>query len=349
MKNSLKTIFTILLLTIILISPANAKVLKVVATLPDYADFAKIIGQDKIEVTSIVKGNQDAHFIRPKPSFVVLLQKADVLIATGLDLEMWLPTAVDKSSNKKIRSGEIGYVAVTSGLELKEKPTVMSRIEGGLHIYGNPHITVSPLNMLTVIDNIAIGLSKNSKEHKEFFQANAKALRAKLINKLYGEKLITMLGADTLVKLHKSGKLHSFLENKKFKGSSLLSYLGGWTGKLLKLRNTEIVTYHKNWKYFFDAFELAEGGFIEPKPGIPPSPKHVNELKNSMKKHGIKLILAASYFNNKTTEKLAREVGGIAITVPYYVGGTPKASSYIKLVDYWVESLLKASNELKGN
>ncbi len=235
---------------------AEGAPLKVVATLPDYAAIAKEIGGDRVTVQAIVQGEQDAHYIRPKPSFVAMLRDADVLLDTGLDLEMWLPTVVDKSGNSRIRSGQEGYVAVSKGLDLLEKPKVLSRSEGGVHVYGNPHITCSPVNMRTVAENIAAGLIKNDPQGKDFYQQRTSAFVRALDERTFGKELVELLGGNTLSELASQQKLYAFLEKKSHDGKPLLNFLGGWMQKMLPLRGKPIVTYHKNWVYFFTLFEL---------------------------------------------------------------------------------------------
>jgi ABC-type Zn uptake system ZnuABC Zn-binding protein ZnuA len=318
---------------------ANADKLKVVTTITDYADIVKQIGGDQVEVKAIIEGSQDAHFIRPRPSFVEMLRQADMLVATGLDLEMWLPSAVDKSGNRKIRSEAIGYVSVATDMPLKDKPVSMSKIDGGLHIYGNPHITVSPLNVMHIAENIKIGLSRNLPEKKDFFAENLNVFLNRLCIALYGNKLVEMLGRETLVELHRTGRLYEFLETKKFKGQSLASYAGGWLGKLLPFKGTKIVTYHKNWRYFFDDFALVEAGFIEPKPGIPPSPRHLKQLRDDMRKQKVPLVIAANYFDEKTVKKIAVETGAEYLMLPYYVGGSAGVNSWFDLMNFWVDSI----------
>ncbi|MBA7683366.1 hypothetical protein ES703_91730 [subsurface metagenome] len=232
--------------------------LNVVTTLPDYASFAKVIGGDRVSVKSIVRGDQDAHFIRPKPSFATALRNADVLVATGLDLELWLQTVIDNSGNGKIRSGQPGYVSASTGMHLLEKPKVMSRAEGGVHLYGNPHVTCSPIQMKVAARNIATGLIKNDPDGKEIYLQNLKKLHQQLDERLFGSKLVEMLGGDTLCNLAEQDKLISFLEEQKFEGKPLIEYLAGWVGKMLPLRGTQIVTYHKNWIYFVKLFGLEE-------------------------------------------------------------------------------------------
>lgn len=323
------------------------KILNVVTTLPDYAFFAREIGGDGVSAASIVRGDQDAHFIRPKPSFAAALRNADVLVATGLDLELWIQTVIDNSGNGRIRSGQIGYVSASAGMNLLEKPQTMSRAEGGVHIYGNPHVTCSPILMKTAARNIAAGLMKNDPEDKELYLQNLKALNNKIDECLFGKKLVDILGGDTLCTLAEQDKLIPFLNDRQFEGKPLIEYLGGWMGKMLPLRGIPIVTYHKNWVYFIKLFGLEEAGTVEPKPGIPPSAKHVSDLINLMKARNIKIILAANYFDQQQVRTVAARTDSEAVIVPIYVGGAEGTEDYFKLVDFWVDNLLTAA-EKKG-
>jgi len=325
------------------LTPGLTAPLRVVTTLPDYAFIAKAIGGERVEVEAIVRGEQDAHYIRPKPSFVNMVRRADVLIDTGLDLEMWLPTVVDKSGNTKVRGGQPGYVAVSSGLELLEKPKTFSRSEGGVHVYGNPHITSSPVNMRTVARNIAIGLTKNDPAGKDYYREHAEAFVRELDDRMFGKVLVDMLGGDTLADLASRGALYSFLEKKTLENQPLLESLGGWSRQMLPLRGRQIVTYHKNWVYFFKLFDLAEAGTVEPKPGIPPSPNHVLALTEKMRSQGINILLAANYFDEQQIRMVAERAGAEPVIVPLYAGGAPGTDSYFDLVNLWVSSLLKAA------
>ena len=319
--------------------------LQVVTTLPDYADIAQRIGGDRVVVRAIVDGRQDAHYIRPKPSFVSMVRKADVLIDTGLDLEMWLPTVIDKAGNSKVRSGQVGYVAAAQGIDLLEKPKVVSRVEGGVHLYGNPHLTCSPLNMRVVARNIATGLIKNDPAGKVEYIKGRDAYVQELDERLFGKKLVDMLGGETLAGLAAKGKLLSFLEKQSYEDSPLIDLLGGWMLQMLPLRGQSIVTYHKNWVYFAKLFELNEVGTVEPKPGIPPSPRHVLELTSMMKKQKIKLILAANYFDEQKIKTVAGKVNAEAVIVPLYVGGSDGVDNYFALVDCWVNGMTTAARK----
>jgi len=345
MRNTL--LIVVLILAFLTTSLYAETHLNVVTTLPDYAFFAKEIGGDRVSVKSIVRGDQDAHFIRPKPSFATALRNADVFVATGLDLELWAQTVIDNSGNGKIRSGQAGYVSAATGMKLLEKPKTMSRAEGGVHIYGNPHLTCSPIQMKIAARNIAAGLIKNDPEGKEIYLQNLKQLHNRIDESLFGKKLVEMLGADTLCSLAEQDKLILFLQEQKFEGKSLVEYLDGWMGKMLPLRGTPIVTYHKNWIYFVKLFGLEEAGTVEPKPGIPPSPKHVTSLINLMKERNIGIILAANYFDEQKIRTVAARTNAEAVIVPIYTGGAEGTEDYFKLVDYWVDGLLKAA-EKKG-
>jgi len=317
--------------------------LRVITTLPDYALLTRIIGGDRVNVDSIVHSVQDPHHIRPKPSFVQMIKEADVLISTGLDLEMWLPTVINKSGNRKVRSGENGYVAVSQGIQLVEKPKVISQIEGDVHVYGNPHLTTSPINTKKIARNITIGLIKNDPEAKDFYEENLKKLHDEIDIRLFGEELVKLLGGNTLCRLAHQGKLISFLEENKFQGKPLIDKLDGWTKKMLPLRGMPVVVYHKNWSYLLMLFGLEEAGTIETKPGIPPSLKHVTELVNMMRERDIRIILAANYFDQQKVRTVADRTGAKAIIAPLFVGGAPETDDYFKLVDYWIDGLTRTA------
>jgi ABC-type Zn uptake system ZnuABC Zn-binding protein ZnuA len=306
-----------------------------------------MIGGERVVVDSIVHSVQDPHHIRPKPSFVQMVMKADVLIATGLDLELWLPTVVNRSGNKNVRSGEMGYVAVSQGIGLVEKPKVISQIEGDVHVFGNPHITTSPINTKQVAWNIATGLIKNDPEGKAYYEANLKKLQDELDKRLFGEELVKILGGDTLCRLAVQGKLIDFLKENKLQGKPLVDKLDGWMGKMLPLRGTPIVVYHKNWSYFLKLFGLEEAATIESKPGIPPSARSVTRLVQMMHDEQIRIILAANYFDEHKVKTVADRTGAQAVVVPLFVGGAPGIDTYFTLFDYWVNNLVEAAQKTR--
>lgn len=318
---------------------ADGKI-SVVTTLTDYASIAKAIGKDKVRAESIAKGDEDAHFVRPKPSFAQKLAKADLFVTTGLDLELWAPSVIDKSQNKSIREGQVGYVAVADGLSLLEIPTVVDRSQGGVHVYGNPHIHTSPLNAKTIATNIAIGLKKVDPANGDFYASSLKEFKKEIDRKMYGPELVKLLGGKTLDRLARSGNLISFLEKKEIGGVKLVDKLGGWMKRMLPLRGKKLVTYHKNWIYFTALFGFEVVGEVEPKPSIPPSPRDVERLMEDMRRLDVKVVLAANYYDEAKVKKICKAVGATPIIVPISVKGIPKVRSYTALIDYWVEALI---------
>ncbi len=326
----------------------GGKKLEVVTTLPDYGFVARYLGGDLVRVRSIVAGDQDAHFVRPKPSFAAWLSRADVFVTTGMDLELWAPSLVDKSGNAKIRQGQPGYVAAADGVKKLEIPVSKDRSQGGVHIYGNPHIHVSPVNLKQIAENIAIGLIKNDPAHRDHYEARLKAFKAEIDRRLYGPKLVRLLGSGTLTRLALSGNLVSFLEKKSYKGQPMVDLLGGWLGEGRAFRGKRLVTYHKNWIYFTKLFGLRVLGEVEPKPAIPPSPHDVEKLIQLMRDQKVRVVLAANYFDEQRVRKITRAVGGIPVIVPLSTGGSPQAKTYFDLVDLWVSSLEDAFAQADG-
>jgi len=317
-----------------------AEKIKVVTTLTVYADIARTIGGERVEVNAIVAGDQDAHYVKPKPSFAVWMSKADLFIETGLDLELWAPDLIDKSRNAKIRSGQPGYVAVADGVPMQEVPVSPDRSQGDVHIYGNPHIYTSPLNVKIIAENIAIGLAKVSPDNKSYFQENLKKFKQEIDLRLFGEQLLQILGGETLTSLAQSGNLVSFLENESFQGNKLINYLGGWMKQMLPYRGRKLVAYHQTWVYFEKLFGLEIIDYLEPKPGIPPSPKHVEQLINNIRQQNARVILAENYFDERKVREIAEKVQGIPVIVP--VGIMKETETYFTLVDGWVSRLIAA-------
>ncbi len=345
MRSKITFIGLALCLTAAALPAAAADEIKVLTTSSSYKPIVEFIGGDLVDVDYIIKGYQDPHIVRPKPSLAVKLKETDLLVATGLDLESWLPALQDMSGNKQIMSGQPGYVSVSAGLDIQEKPTSLDRSEGDVHVFGNPHVHTSPLNGKAIAENIAIGLKKVAPEHADLFEANLKKYKAEIDRRLFGEKLIAMLGSKTLCRLAQKGQLIPFLEKKQYKGKPLIAYLGGWMKKALPLRGKKLVAYHKNWTYFANLFGLNIVGYMEPKPGIPPSPGYVVELIEMMKREGIEIVLAANYFDINKVERVTEMTGAEPVVVALAVGGQPEMKTFFDQFDIWIDTLLEAFGE----
>lgn len=315
-------------------------VISVVTSLPCYASIAEFVGGDLVTVESIATGNQDAHFVQPKPSYALKMAKADMFVTTGLDLELWVPTLLDKARNRNIFEGAAGYVSAATDVPMLEKPeTNPDRSMGDVHIYGNPHIHTSPLNAKIIAQNILIGLKKVSPENAATFEANYDALVDRLDRSLFGNELVDLLGGEVLSKMLASSTLIDFLEAKEYGGEKLINKLGGWLKQAMPLRGRKIIGYHKNWVYFARDFGLEVVDYIEPKPGIPPTAKHVKEVIEKIVQQKIQVMIVANYFERNSPNMIAERTGIKAVFVPFDVGGEPGVNTYFDLIDYWIDNL----------
>ncbi|HET9228190.1 MAG TPA: metal ABC transporter substrate-binding protein [Thermoanaerobaculia bacterium] len=331
-----------LILTLSLMATAAwAEPVKVVTTLPAYASIAKFVGGERVQAQSISRGDEDAHFVKPKPSYALMLKDADLFVTTGLDLELWAPVLVDKSGNRKIREGQPGYVNASQGVPLVDVPKNPSREAGDIHIYGNPHIHTSPLNARFIARNIAAGLKRVDPQGAAAYDKNLAEFNRRLDRALYGDQLPAILGSAMLDNLARQNKLIPFLQQKDYKGKKLIDLLGGWMGKSLSFRGKEVVTYHQNWAYFTRLFGLDVVGDVEPKPGIPPSARHVHQLIEDMKQKDVKVVLAPSYYPPNEAKAIAERTGASALIVPLGPTST-QADAYFNLIDSWVNQLAQA-------
>jgi zinc/manganese transport system substrate-binding protein len=319
----------------------SAAPLKVVTTLPAYASIAQAVGGDKVQAFSISRGDEDAHFVKPKPSYALMLRDADVFVTTGLDLELWAPVLVDKSGNGKIRDGQPGYVSASQGVPMMEVPANPSREAGDIHIYGNPHIHTSPLNAKIIATNIAAGYKRVDPKDAAAFDAGLARFKQRIDQSLYGTELPKAIPADTLDSLARQDKLIPFLKSKDYRGKKLIDLLGGWLGKGMVFRGGKVVTYHKNWTYFSTLFGLVVVDDVEPKPGIPPSAKHVHDLIEVMKAQKVGVVMAPDYFEPAQARAIAERTGAKAVIVPLGPSST-SADAYFQLIDTWVDKLAQA-------
>ncbi len=297
----------VLIAAVMLSAPAFAK-LNVVATTADMASIAKEIGGDKIELTTLAKPTEDPHFVDAKPSFIVKLNHADVLVEGGAELEVgWLPTLLTQSRNLKLAAGATGHVLCAQGVRLLDVPTSLDRAKGDIHASGNPHFLVDPENAKIVARNIAEAFCAQDAPSTELYRSN----------------------------------LTRFIESLDLK-------LKEWQKTLEPFKGREVVSYHDSWLYFGQRFGLKMDLFLEPKPGIPPTPAHLAEVIAKMKADHIKVTIVDPYLNRKTAETVARNTEGVVVDVAQFPAGVKGTEGgYIPLIDYLVNSLAKALGEVK--
>jgi ABC-type Zn uptake system ZnuABC Zn-binding protein ZnuA len=283
--------------------PSYAK-LNVVASTPDLGAIAREVGGSGVDVTNLAKGTEDPHFVDAKPSFIRILNQADVLIEGGADLEIgWLPPLILNARNPKIQPGLAGRIIAADVVRLLEVPLgPIDRSLGDVHPFGNPHFTVDPMN-------------------------------GKPIARLLEEHFCVLAPSDCA----------SFKDNRKKFDEKIDARMVEWQKKMAPLKGVKAISYHKSFSYFAERFGLQVVNTIEPKPGIPPSAAHVRNLVSQMKTEGVRLILMEPNRERKTPSFLAEETGAKIAMIPSMVGGTREAQDYLSFFDSIIETLVAST------
>ena len=283
-------------------TPARAA-LNVIATTEDLASIAREVGGDKIKVESLSRGYQDPHFVEAKPSFVIKLHSADLLIVVGRELEIgWLPPLVTQARNAKVQPGAEGYLDASQGVKILEIPTgQITRAMGDVHPQGNPHYWLDPDNGVRIAKAIQAKLAAMDAADAEYFSQHEQAFEKKVAE---AEKR--------------------------------------WDAAMAPFKGTKVVTYHRSWPNFVDRFGLEVIGYVEPRPGIPPSPSHTIDVINEMKAQKVKVILVEPYFDLKTPNSIASATGARVLVMAPSVGAEKEITDYVALFDYDVKLLTEA-------
>ncbi len=285
-KSKTLLLYSITPLLLLLPSVAQAK-LNVVATLPDFGSLAREVGGDKVAVTVMAKPTEDSHFVDARPSFVVQLRTADVLIEGGAELEVgWLPPLLQNARNPKIEVGKPGRVQAS---------------QGDVHALGNPHFMTDPIIAKAVAQHIAQAFSAVDPPNAATYDANYKKFEATINSKLQE-----------------------------------------WGATLLPFKGQPVAAYHESWVYFGHRFGFNIDIFLEPKPGIPPSPSHLVEVIDKMKAAHVKAILVEPYHNRKIAEKVAASTGAKVVDVAQFPGALPNTDTYVQLIDALVSRIAAA-------
>ena len=291
-------------IAVTLLASANAfAALKVVTTTQDLESLTREVGGDKVTVESLAKGYQDPHFVEAKPSFILKLHSADLLVAVGRELEIgWLPPLINQSRNTRIQPNADRYLDASLTAKILEIPTgQITRAMGDVHPSGNPHYWLSPDNGRRIAQEIQKKLAEISPGDAAYFAQRY---------------------ADFDRRLAEAEKR--------------------WHAAMAPYKGVKVVTYHRSWPNFTDAFGLDVIGYVEPKPGIPPSPSHTLELIQEMKRQQVKIIMVEPYFDRKTPDAIARETGAQVIVLAPSVGGAKEVTDYFKLFDYDVNLVVNA-------
>jgi zinc/manganese transport system substrate-binding protein len=277
--------------------------LNVVATTEDLASIAREVGGDRIDVEAIARGYQDPHFVEAKPSFILRLQRADLLVVVGRDLEVgWLPPLIQQSRNSKVQVGANGYLDASMRARILDIPQgQITRAMGDVHPLGNPHYWLDPENGKVIARAIFEKLSQLRPADRAFFEQR--------LNDFNGR-------VDAAAKR--------------------------WLAAMAPYKGLKVATYHRSFTNFADRFGLDVMGYVEPRPGIPPSPQHTLDLINEMKQQNVKLVLVEPYFDLRTPNSVGRGTGAEVLVMPPSVGGVKEVTDYFKLFDYNINLLITA-------
>jgi zinc/manganese transport system substrate-binding protein len=303
----MKTIRYAAAVGVFLLAPAPGRAadkLRVVATTADLAAVARAVGGEHVEVTALARPTEDAHFVDAKPSFIRVVNQADVLIEGGASLEAgWLPPILDSARNPRVSVGAPGRVVAAQGIALLEVPTQLDRSMGDVHPQGNPHFMLDPVAAKTVAQTIQAAFCAVDNAGCSFYEAG----------------------------------LRSFLD-------AIDAKLPVWQSELAPLKGAKVVTYHKDFDYFFRRFGMEVADTLEPKPGIPPSPTHLTQLIPAMRAQNVRLIVVEPYRERRNPDFVAQSTGARVVQLATMPGGDD-APDYVGLIDYDVNELVKASTQ----
>jgi ABC-type Zn uptake system ZnuABC Zn-binding protein ZnuA len=349
MRNSLLIILTrlvrplFLFLVIFIASLVHAqgtsKPLQVCATVPDLGSLAQELGGDQVKITVFAKSQEDPHFIEAKPSFIKALSQADLFLQIGMELEVgYAPVLVQNARNSRVLTGAAGDVDCSKVITPMEIPTgIVDRSMGDVHPLGNPHYLLDPLNGLRVARLIRDRLTELRPEKKPFFEERYTMFYRKIGEGLVGEKFARKYEFEKIALLYEEGKLVPFLREQKEEGS-----LSGWLGMMLPYRGSKAIGDHNLWPYFARRFGISLVGFLEPKPGISPTTKHLQALVEMMKAERIKVILSSPYFETRYAEFVSKNAGAKIAPLAHQVGSRPGTDNYLSMTNYNVGQLVAA-------
>jgi len=326
-------------------SPARAaEPLNVVATLTDFGKIAEAVGGDKVRVATIASGVQDPHFVDPKPSYMLKLRDADLFLVNGLELEIgWVPPLLEGARNGRIKPGSPGYVDCSKNIPVIEVPTgQLTRAEGDVHPFGNPHYTTDPLNDKIVADTIGDALSQLRPSDAEYFAARKKAFQASIDRALFGQELVDLVGGKKLDRLARSGELDAFLQTETSAGAKLATKLGGWLAQMAALKGAKVVFFHKSYSYFNQRFGLSVADYVELKPGIQPGPSHLADVVGTILREKIKVVGTHPFYDEKIAKLVAEKGGARLVTLPLNVGGVKGADDVLSFFNVATRALLAA-------
>lgn len=314
---------------------AGSAPLRVVATVPDLGSLAQAVGGEEVDVTVLVKGPQDPHFLEPRPSFVTALHAADVFVVVGMELEIgWVPPLLKTARNPGILPGSPGYVDASAAIVPLEVPQgAVNRAMGDVHPYGNPHYLTDPVNGLRVAALLRDRLSAERPEAAAAFAERYRRFAGEVATRLVGPEAAGGRDPEELVRAVEEGRLAAVLGGKP---------AGGWLGTLHAASGRPTVEDHKMWEYFARRFGLEIVDQLEPKPGIAPTTSHLEEVVGTVQQRGVGLILTSPYFDPRHARWVSERTGARVVTLAHQSGALEGTPDYLATVDTNVRALAEA-------
>ena len=328
---------TILFFILLAAACIHAAPIRILTTTTDLKSITQMLTGDLAEVTSLTTGKEDPHDLTSRPSFVVKARQADMWIRIGLELEIgWESAVLRDSRNRRIQVGAPGHLDVSQGVEPLDVPDANTGREAGdVHPHGNPHYWLDPLNGRIIAHNIATRLMTLFPEHKETFAKNLSLFEKKLDERMFGKNLVAkMESGEKLWLMTIRGELDKYLQDNNLKADD-----DCWLGRLAPFRNAPVATYHRSWLYFLRRFNFQLAGELEPKPGIPPSAKHLLSLVDTFKQKGVRVILQEPFYSLKAAQLLSSRMGVQIVVCPNCVNGGDGCDDYFEMMDNLVAKL----------
>jgi ABC-type Zn uptake system ZnuABC Zn-binding protein ZnuA len=292
----------LLALCLLAVGAEAADKIRVVTTTTDLKALTEVVGGDLVDVDSLARGSQNPHDLEVRPSLMIKVRRADLLVLNGLELDGWADVVIQGANNPNVIPGAPGRVDASQGIMVLEVPTSrVDRSMGDVHPVGNPHYTVDPGMAAAITANILGGLARRAPQDRSVFERNRTQFLARL------DEAMT--------------RWHALLE--PFKGA-------------------KVVVDHNMWPYFLTRFGLVQAGSIEERPGIPPTPTHLIKLIALMKGEQIKVIIMVPWADQKLAERVAQEAGAKAVTLANAVGALKGTNTFIDMLDYNVKTLAQA-------
>ncbi|HET9926791.1 MAG TPA: metal ABC transporter substrate-binding protein [Methylomirabilota bacterium] len=276
--------------------------IRVVTTTTDLKALTEAVGGDLVEVDALARGSQNPHDLEVRPSLMVKVRRADLLVINGLELDQWAEVVVQGANNPKVIPGAPGRVDASAGILVLEVPrTRVDRSMGDVHPVGNPHYTVDPGMAPDITANVLEGLVRVAPQYRAAFERNR-------------EQFLARLGQA----------------------------MARWSAEMAPYKGTKVIVDHNMWPYFLTRFGLVQAGSVEERPGIPATPTHVTKLIAYMKEDRIKVILAVPWADHKLAERIAEEAGAKVVIVANGVGALKGTDTYLDTIDYNVKAVAQA-------